>query len=485
SVLQVALVAFSGFIFARLGTLDPTVIKKVSKLIIGLLTPCFLFSKMVKTLEIEIIGELWINPCMVLLYGAIGLAWTQGSARLLRLPRGYTRLLDVTVFSPNTNTIPYALIASIATNPDAAFSLRDEDDTLDKVAARGLAYAVTYGILSNLIRWSVAIRWICGGSADRGRVRGGRLSQDDDRGEKACGHGMSGYEDSADGSKLALPRSATEDSCTSLNPKPMWSAYSGSSTSSTSRSGGTGDLRPAALREQPQQHKSTRLSEQLSGTTGQIATKIWRGYISAMLTPPMIGIYAALVVLGIAPLHQNMLTSGTLLNTVFSSVSSLSDACIPMTLLSFGAQLGTMRQPSKSAEGPTAGHNEDSDGTASCIRRPQPSVKFIRHAGVAIVMTGRFLVVPVIGGIILILIRLKLPSLVPLLVRDSILLVVILLLSASPTATNLISISQAYNVFIDEMAIILLWSYLLGAVFMTIEISFALQLVSRINSWAG
>ncbi|KAJ1676611.1 hypothetical protein EV182_007838, partial [Spiromyces aspiralis] len=156
AILQVILVAISGYLFARRGVLGPN----VSILNLELLTPCLLFSKISQSLDLHKLLELWLIPVTFVVVGTVGLAFTQLSSRILGLPAPFMRFLDATVFFTNCNTLPFALIYSIATSPEASFLLRDKDDSPAHVAARGIMYAVLYGILSNALRFSLGLKYI-------------------------------------------------------------------------------------------------------------------------------------------------------------------------------------------------------------------------------------------------------------------------------------------------------------------------------------
>ncbi|KAJ1673382.1 hypothetical protein EV182_005344, partial [Spiromyces aspiralis] len=318
--------------------------------------------------------------------------------------------------------------------------------------------------------------------------------------------------------------------------------------------------------------------------TGHVAESFMNG--------PMYGIIAAFVVISIPPLKRNILMPGTVLYSVASAISMLGDACVPMTIMALGAQLGFMHSsgevypPSRdvspdrrhalardtgsmvslsgesytacpaasvvlegSIECSSGMHHEpcvsQDAGASRIIREYQPSLrrytkyhgpsagdtcefsspafcnsplaaatttmssphsgqgaqsisgrhkhqlrhhnpKRLQYIGVLITLFARFLVVPLVTSLALIVVQTKFPSLAPaILSKDPVLVLTLLLLSACPPAINLITISHVTGMFQDEAAIILFWSYLLGALFMALEISAFLWVVNAIRTPEG
>ncbi|KAJ2276765.1 hypothetical protein EV176_002294, partial [Coemansia sp. RSA 451] len=114
ALLEVFLIGFSGYIFARNGTLNKPTLKSLSLISVNLLTPALMFSKMTETLDPSLLLELWNEPVFYFVYGGFSLIWSRMGSRLLKLDPEYARLCDVATFFSNTNTLPVSLIKSIA-----------------------------------------------------------------------------------------------------------------------------------------------------------------------------------------------------------------------------------------------------------------------------------------------------------------------------------------------------------------------------------
>ncbi|KAJ1920123.1 hypothetical protein H4219_001496 [Mycoemilia scoparia] len=452
AVFQISIVAFSGFVFARRGILNPAVMKNVSKISIDLLTPCLLFSKIVETLELESLAKLWIVPASYLLYGIIGLAWTQGTSRALRLPKAYTRFLDVSVFFINSNTLPFALIYSIATSPDAAFLRKNGDDTLEMVAARGISYAMLFGIPNNLLRWSIGMKWL-----DVENATG--INK---------GHGGSSHHNSTD--TLAQREPDTGPKFHRNQPFSETSPLLISHTTHQTTPQDTPLMSQAPI-------KST--AKKLVCNASKGVKGLWSGYIAPFMNPPIYGILFAIIVLLFPGLQKNMVQPGTFLHAVYGGISMLGDACIPMVIISLGAQLGIMGLP---VQQDTELSDSSSCAEDECRGSRSSSNEHLQRVGVLVVMMGRCLIVPAISSLALITLKAKFPHIAPMLSEDPILLVVLLLLSACPPAINIVGVSQATGKFQDEAAVILFWSYILGTAFLAAWISGFLWLGDYLNS---
>ncbi|KAJ1827190.1 hypothetical protein LPJ56_001795, partial [Coemansia sp. RSA 2599] len=76
-------------------------LKALARINISLLTPALLFTKITKSLDRQILLELWFVPILYVLLGFVGLFWTQFGGRALRLPAGFSRLCMLAVYFSN------------------------------------------------------------------------------------------------------------------------------------------------------------------------------------------------------------------------------------------------------------------------------------------------------------------------------------------------------------------------------------------------
>ncbi|KAJ1672715.1 hypothetical protein EV182_006632, partial [Spiromyces aspiralis] len=110
--------------------------------------------------------------------------------------------------------------------------------------------------------------------------------------------------------------------------------------------------------------------------------------------------------------------------------------------------------------------------TMVIARRTKTAVsKRDRKLGLAIVLVGRFALVPLVGVVGFTLLKHAMPSVFEQFVEEPILLLVLLVLGSCPPAVNLIMITQSIGILENESAEILMWSYLLAIAVMSLELS--------------
>ncbi|KAJ2381605.1 hypothetical protein GGI05_005921 [Coemansia sp. RSA 2603] len=187
------------------------------------------------------------------------------------------------------------------------------------------------------------------------------------------------------------------------------------------------------------------------------------------MTPPLIGVAVAVLVVCIPSLQHMMLKKGTYAFSAWSAVETCGEACIPLTLLALGGQLSADRH--SVASDPVLEYNAE-----------QYVSKKKQNAGILLVLVGRFLVVPVFTCAALIVIYLYVPWLIPLLQSDPVLFLTLAIVSATPPAVNLLTVAQKLGMFETEAARILTCAYILGIFVLSVEVSVFLWLASLIHA---
>ncbi|KAJ2794577.1 hypothetical protein H4R21_005448, partial [Coemansia helicoidea] len=503
ALLEVFLIGFSGYIFARNGTLTKPTLKSLSLISVNLLTPALMFSKMTETLDPVLLVELWNEPVFYFIYGGLSLAWSRVGSRVLRLPGDYARLCDVATFFSNANTLPVSLIKSIALSSGTQFLLKDANDTPLLVAARGVSYAMIFATLNNILRWSFGVALLGGlGSPTR----------------------------SAFNSVCVTPRTPAHQ----RQRAPRLSGDSGPHDTDSD------ELTPLYLGDPAQALPPRQRSgpTQLLAALAARARALWEA-AQPCLSPPVYAIVAAFVVIMIDPLHASFMDPDSPLNTLWRAIDMCGDACVPLILISLGGQLGLMaaeeRRPPFAAPDcpcPHAGDDElysdenDNEATRapSLVRladqhgrqtSPSPviilrtdtdaggsSVELSRggvagrcpgglcamndgalamreqRRGILLVLVGRFVFVPTVAVVLISTLRIVFPTVVPILAADPIYMLTLLVLSGCPPAINLITVSQATGKFETEAAQILFYGYVLGILVLAVEVSGFLWLTS-------
>ncbi|KAJ2880292.1 hypothetical protein FB639_002868, partial [Coemansia asiatica] len=260
-------------------------LKALARINIALLTPALLFTKITKSLDRQVLLELWFVPVVYVLLGFVGMFWTQFGGRILGLPAGFTRLCILAVYFSNVNSILIPIINGIASSPDSQFLLRDENDTPAAMADRAIAYGMILGIMNNLLRWSVGVAIM----------------------------------------------------------KPAASSGAGSSASmATLEIGGNHEGEPEVGEttrlldgDQTQQPSARDFAASFLRKTSM---RIWEA-IRPCMTPPLCSVLVAIFVVCAPSLQHAMLAKGTYAFSVWSAVAICGEACVPLTLLALGGQL--------------------------------------------------------------------------------------------------------------------------------------------------
>ena len=160
SIFQLILVCSIGYLMAQLGVLDKRMQGKMNKLNVSVFTPALLFSKVAFYLSPERLVELAIVPigfCVVTFVSAVAAAVAN---RLLGIPRGQRPFVMAVSITPNSNTLPVALISSLVESVPQLHWIRDgrDVDTPNDMLGRALTYLVMFSTLGTVQRWSIGAK---------------------------------------------------------------------------------------------------------------------------------------------------------------------------------------------------------------------------------------------------------------------------------------------------------------------------------------
>ncbi|KAJ1960111.1 hypothetical protein GGI12_003979 [Dipsacomyces acuminosporus] len=427
---------------------------------IDLLTPALLFAKMTATLDPQLIFSLWNAPLFYLMFVGFSLLWSRTGSRLFKLDKEYARLCDAGILFFNTNSLPIALIKSIALSAGSEFMLKDQNDTPMKVAARGVSYTMIIATLNNAARWSIGV-------AMMGGVESGTKSTDSAAHATTAGASLP-LHDSDDG----------EDSTDERTP-----LFQGAPVDSL--------------------HRQQCVAKRCIESAIAIVSRGWKT-VEIFFTPPVYAIIVAFIITLIEPLHQAFLDKDTVLYAIWSAIDMCGDACVPMLLISLGGQLGLMALEEKEAKSasidspPSQTLNEHQNLTASESSLPELRLAANdleslgdgqlavippkeQRKGIMLVLIGRFVIVPTLTVALITALRIFFPSLVPILADDPVYILTLLILACMPSAINLITFAQATGKFETEAAQILFYGYVLGIFVLAVEVSGFLWLTSTLS----
>ncbi|KAG9295712.1 hypothetical protein G9A89_001729 [Geosiphon pyriformis] len=170
-------------------------------------------------------------------------------------------------------------------------------------------------------------------------------------------------------------------------------------------------------------------------------------FMRKIMNPPL---YAALIalVVGTTPQLKSLFFGphAPFYPTITRAMIFIGDTAVPLTLLALGAQLNN--QPRK-------------EGRQT-------------FSAVSLVMTGRFLIMPIIGISLVMLTR-------SWYIDDPMLWFALMLFASGPTAVNCVNITQFTGAFQDEMATLLFYSYITFALGLTFNVMGMFFMISKVK----
>lgn len=154
AVSQVLVIVACGAFLSKTGYLSQSAQKSISQVNLYFMTPCLLFTKTVATIDWEQFKAFWLIPVFFSLFTAVSWLVAKAGSRWLRFSPDETKFVIAAVLFSNTNSLPMALIQSLVMSAAGSRLLRDEHDTPEQATARGISYILFYAIFANLVRWS-------------------------------------------------------------------------------------------------------------------------------------------------------------------------------------------------------------------------------------------------------------------------------------------------------------------------------------------
>ncbi|KAI0035793.1 membrane transport protein-domain-containing protein [Vararia minispora EC-137] len=156
SILEVFLVAFSGYVLARKGILDRRLQRALNRFNIALFTPSLIASKVAFTLSPAKFKELWIVPLFFCVLTIVSAAVAWAMAAMLKLKKTQMNFAVAAAMFMNSNSLPIALLqAFVVSVPGLNWG---EDDTAAAKVGRALTYLTLCSTLGMVFRWSIGVR---------------------------------------------------------------------------------------------------------------------------------------------------------------------------------------------------------------------------------------------------------------------------------------------------------------------------------------
>lgn len=442
AILQVMVVVFLGSVLAKYGYFAMDKQRWLSKLNLVFFTPCLLFSNIASVISLEKLLAFWPIPMFYLVYAILNYTSSQIITRLVGLSPAYRRFVLACVMFSNSNSLPIAVISSLAVSEAAHILFWESDDTPEAVAARGISYTLFFAIFGNLIRWSYGYQLL-------------KKRDDDDTSTIADEEVVisstpvaSNYH-SFDNNNNAT--TSTSTSTSSAGSDSDDSEYLTTSNNKKKRDGMPSRQLSAVtitvVDESstllPQTHNSNNnTGKQLHNsknnnnnnpTADDNIIKIIAKKINGFMSPPLYAAFLALAV-GLSPLKPLLYDKQSFLYPSFTkAIEGCGKAAVPLILTCLGAQLVSISE----SQQPASPEMKKPVATAIAVR----------------MCLMPFLVVPIVVLFVLY------GSQFSTLANDPVFITMMIVLGCTPTAINLVQITQVNNIFEEEMLRMLFWSY--------------------------
>ncbi|KAF8937372.1 hypothetical protein BGZ47_009074 [Haplosporangium gracile] len=367
AVSQVLVIVLCGIILSRGGYLSHSAQKAISHVNLYFMTPCLLFTKIASTITWTQFIAFWPIPVFFLFFSLCSWSIAKYGSRFLRFNNDEEKFVIASVLFSNTNSLPMALVQSLALSAAGARLLRDEFDTQEQAAARGISYILFYAIFGNLVRWSYGFSLLVPKDPEPSpassiespptvyrepSLRNVLINVDEPSGSETTHH----FIDTAPSSPRTLhsdhdhshPEYMSDDDNDTDDQDPRTRRNSVASifrSSKKSKQHHSTNLQPISPVQSPREFSARFMPRRkhAKGSTRKMlkqkaTTAIER--IRQVLTPPLFTALLALVIGLVPALHQLVMGADSKVYAyVIRPIEGCGAAAIPMILLCLGAQV--------------------------------------------------------------------------------------------------------------------------------------------------
>ncbi|ORY99967.1 auxin efflux carrier [Syncephalastrum racemosum] len=447
-------VVFFGFCLTKAGYITTDKQKWLSRLNMVFFTPCLLFTNIASVMSLKQLIDYWPIPCFYIIFFILSFTTAQLVARMTGLTREFRRFVLACVMFSNTNSLPIAVISSLAVSEAGKVLYWGADDTQQSVAARGISYALFYAIFGNLVRWSYGYSLLQ--PKDESTVvvdyspqvrhlgqQTATTAQDYGTATAATKSPSSGAS-STHSSDILLDverdggMARRTSSVTLAGDHPTKHQQKQPAATVTPPNEATGLLSsfpslPSDLDDQDNTSDDTTLWQRIKARIPESVIS-WVTWANNFMTPPLYAAILALFVGLIPPFKHVLFAQDSFLYPSFTSaIQSCGRAAVPIILVCLGAQLTDILHSDRDHHGQGA--------------KP-----------VAVAITVRMILVPLMV-IPTVLLFVTYGSSWAGIATDPVFGVMMIILGCTPTAINLVQISQVTGAFEEEMLRVLFWSY--------------------------
>jgi predicted permease len=164
AVARVCLVCAGGVWLGRIGVMNRDFRKSLGRVILLLLLPCMLISKLSINASLDSLCKWAAIPVVALLYAALGMGIGQALVRLLKPSKDLRRAVVAATAFGNSGYIPFTLVAAVAA---AAPQFQSDPQAAD----RGIAFVSVYLMAFSPCLWGIAFPYLGGEHGERLRWR--------------------------------------------------------------------------------------------------------------------------------------------------------------------------------------------------------------------------------------------------------------------------------------------------------------------------
>lgn len=184
-------------------------------------------------------------------------------------------------------------------------------------------------------------------------------------------------------------------------------------------------------------------------TTKTLVVVDWARSIHQSMTPPLYAALLALIV-GLVPFLKQLMYHSILYPTITSAIQSCSKASVPITLVCLGAQLKDISSQTSSSSDAALELEEGQQQERQVDPKPIATAIGIRMGLVPLIVIPLVLAFVKYNGVAWSSVSVA---------TDPVFGVMMIILGCTPTAINLVQISQVTGAFEKEMLRVLFWSY--------------------------
>jgi len=412
------LVILVGFYFASTGALTQETAKQLSKLTLYFFSGCLMFVNLAESVTWSGIVEMSGIPLFVAVFYLVNWLAAQAGCVLLRVPKLW-RFVTASLMFGNNNNWPVALVMALADSHQKDLERKAPSEMFanpkNSLAARGLSYVFIYAMFANLVRWSY-------------------------------GYSLLANSDAEDAPPNPAPVDETSPLLRLVASPPESNPRRVVRLPQRQKSLGTGtDEAWTSYEDNPDSEVDPHPIDTIRSTWTRIANTAFGKFVAALVgpfdNPPMKASLLGMLFALIPQLKSLMFGPGAPFKMLITApLKHCGQASVPLTLVGLGVSLQKVLLDKRRAAQAT---------TEQIAWQRQV------NRAVAFICFWRLIVMPFLAVGMVQLLR----PYISLLRVDPMYVLVLLILSSSPTAINLQQIAAVHGHFEGELSWCLLWQY--------------------------